>query len=186
MKQSIYLKKGKFLVEQEPPPQIVPNIKQKTQATNQLSTNQPQTQYVQPYPPPPEVPAQTDIYSPQAEYIPYDPNAQPPEEILDPLAASNHSMVRRKIGTVQELKNIYSRLLTLDDLVDNYSHETFLEIKKTLTDALDLFHVIVINYENLTDVVDNIILDYYDFLLKISESTMDAVDQIHRELNKKK
>jgi len=68
------------------------------------------------------------------------------------------------IGRMVELKKIYSRLMAISDFLKGKGDKRLLPIKKAVDDVIYLFEVIVNNFNQYKDNIDEIIVQYYKFI----------------------
>ena len=91
------------------------------------------------------------------------------------------------IGRMVELKKIYSRLMAISDFLKGRSDKRLLPIRKSLDDAIYLFKVVVDNFSQYKDKIDEIIVNYYEFIkealrkIKTIFKSMDTEDQKQRK-----
>jgi hypothetical protein len=69
-----------------------------------------------------------------------------------------------QIGRVYELKKIYSRLSSVESYLARAMDESILELRKYVAQSIDLFEVVISNYDQYKDKVDDIIVNFYEFL----------------------
>jgi len=74
-----------------------------------------------------------------------------------------------QIGRSFELKRIYDRLLSIRTHLSIFVEDEFDELKKTISKAIDLFDLMISNYKQYEDKIDDIILLYYNFINEIYE-----------------
>lgn len=72
-----------------------------------------------------------------------------------------------KVGRMYELKRIHYRLINIQTILDSYVDEKLEQIKDNVGRALELFKMVVDNYDKYESRVDDIILIYYDFLNQV-------------------
>jgi len=73
------------------------------------------------------------------------------------------------IDKAYRLKKIYSRLIALSRILDYETDPKLEEIRDKTLEAIDLFHIIVSNFDSFKDKLDNIIDGFYKFLEKATE-----------------
>jgi hypothetical protein len=112
----------------------------------------------------PEEDVNPDEESPDDKSTPEE-NIENPEEEL------------RIIDKAYILKKIYSRLIATSKILDYESGSEFDELKSKTLEAIDLFHIIVSNFDKFQDKLDEIIKGFYKFLEKIAEE----LDKIIKE-----
>jgi hypothetical protein len=75
-----------------------------------------------------------------------------------------------EIGRIYELKKIYSRLASVETYLARTTDAQMLEIRKLVGQSIDLFEVVISNFPQYKDKVDEIIVTYYEFLESVYES----------------
>jgi len=106
----------------------------------------------------------------EGEGIPQE-EAQPEVEAIDP---------EEQLSTVDQvyrLKKLYAKLIAVSRIMDHYSDESFEDLQKKILESIDLFHIIVSNYDVFKDKI-NIIIKSFEQLLQKS------VEEIERLSNK--
>lgn len=94
-----------------------------------------------------------------------DPNAP-----MDPMDPNAQQLSAVEIGRVYELKKIYNRLLALENYIFRVSDDdTILEVRKAIGEAINLFEVVISNFDQFKDRIDEIIIQFYKFIDKIYE-----------------
>ena len=128
-----------------------------------------------------EIPKETDpakkvnpmqAQSPKSEdsYLPKDGNDQsttpndPQDPTQDPNQEDDSLEIQTMIGRTYELKKIYSKLLSISKLLDNYSAQKFELIRKDIDEALELFDLVSTNLDSFQEKIDEIIIYYYNFM----------------------
>ena len=81
------------------------------------------------------------------------------------------------LDKVIRLKKIYVRLLAISNILDHYSDDEFDDLRNDILEALDLFHVIVSNFDNFRDKIDDIIDNFY----KLLKSSISEVDKLTKK-----
>ena len=79
-------------------------------------------------------------------------------------------LTSNQIGRVYELKKIYSRLSSVESYLARATDQSILELRKYVSQSIDLFEIVISNYEQFKDKVDDIIVQYYEFLDEIYSS----------------
>lgn len=72
-----------------------------------------------------------------------------------------------QLGRVYELKKIYSRLSSVETFLARTTDIEILEVRKMVSEAINLFELVITNYEQYKDKIDDIIIVFYDFLSSI-------------------
>lgn len=86
-----------------------------------------------------------------------------------------------QIGRVYELKKIYSRLSSVESFLSRTTDDKILEIRKMVANAIDLFELVISNFQQYKDKIDEIIIMYYKFLKIVYESIKDHFKRISRQ-----
>ena len=73
----------------------------------------------------------------------------------------------RDIGRVYELKKIYSRLISADKILNNEPDASLQNLKKMVSKSIEMFHILISNYKSYSDNIDEIIVAYYKFIIKL-------------------
>jgi hypothetical protein len=76
------------------------------------------------------------------------------EEVKDPT----------ELGRIYELNKIYTRLYVINKFLKNTSDEKLQKIKKMVSEAFDIFRLILNNIKSYKEKIDDIILQYYEFI----------------------
>jgi len=103
----------------------------------------------------------------------------------DPMAAGQMPgapppLTTSQIGKVYELKKIYSRLSSVESFLSRTTDDKILEIRKMVSKAIDLFELVISNFEQYKDKIDEIIIIYYRFLKVVYESIKNHFKRISR------
>jgi len=69
-----------------------------------------------------------------------------------------------EVGRVYELKKIYSRLSSVESYLSRATDQSILELRKYVAQSIDLFEIVMANYDQFKENVDEIIIQYYEFL----------------------
>lgn len=93
----------------------------------------------------------------------------------------NEEYSSTEIGRVYELKKIYSRLISIEGYLNVSNDEELMKLRNYTIQAIDLFKTLVYNLDKFMDEVDDIIVYYYNFLLKIYETIRKRLKQIENE-----
>jgi len=75
------------------------------------------------------------------------------------------------VGKMYELKQIHYRLIAVRNHLEIFVEEEFDEVKNSLTKAIDLFEVVIDNYDKYKHKIDEIIVMYYKFIQDVYELT---------------
>ena len=73
-------------------------------------------------------------------------------------------LTSNQLGRVYELKKIYSRLASVESFISRTTDESILEIRKLVSQSIDLFELVISNFDQYKDKVDEIIVTFYEFL----------------------
>ena len=80
-------------------------------------------------------------------------------------------LTANQIGRVYELKKIYSRLIAVEGYLNRASDDkTIVDLRKKIGESINLYEVVITNYEQFKENIDEIIIQYYRFLSKIHEN----------------
>jgi hypothetical protein len=69
-----------------------------------------------------------------------------------------------EIGRVYELKKIYSRLTSIESYLSSSTDESLLHLRTIVSRAIDLFDLVIINFRQYKEQIDEIIIMFYKFL----------------------
>ena len=69
-----------------------------------------------------------------------------------------------QVGRVYELKKIYSRLSSVETYLSRATDEAVSELSSSAAQSIDIFVVVHSNYDQFKDKVDDIIVQFYEFL----------------------
>lgn len=85
--------------------------------------------------------------------------AMPGMEQTEPLTST-------EIGRVFELKKIYSRLISVESYLTETegADKSLLNLRKFVSQGINLFEVVIVNFEQYKDKVDPIIVTFYEFI----------------------
>lgn len=70
-----------------------------------------------------------------------------------------------EIGKIYELKKIFSRLVALESFLSDSTDENLLKLSSYVSEAVNLFKLVVENVDEFIDDLDKIIVLFYDFLM---------------------
>lgn len=106
-----------------------------------------------------------------------------PEEIAeDPKVEETPEEKINNLGRVFRLKKIYSRLISLSKILDNFSDVIYEDLKKKIIESIDIFHLIISNFDQFKDQIDDIINKYYNFL-KNAVSELETLSKKEKQEN---
>lgn len=86
-----------------------------------------------------------------------------------------------ELGRMYELNKIYCRLYIINKFLKNTSDEKLQETKKMVSEAFDIYRLILNNIKSYKDKIDEIILQYYEF---ISHLVLAMEDYYNTQYNK--
>jgi len=69
-----------------------------------------------------------------------------------------------ELNRMYELKKIHSRLVTIENLLSTSEDISSIKIKQVIMQASDLFQHIILNFDQYSERIDEIIIMYYKFL----------------------
>lgn len=103
---------------------------------------------------------------PEAELV--EPEEQKEEEApieaeLDPEEQLSN------VDKVYRLKKLYAKLLAISRIMDYYSDKSFDDLQKKVLESIDIFHIIVSNYDVFKDKINIIIKSFEQLLQKCVE-----------------
>lgn len=93
---------------------------------------------------------------------------------MEPLTSS-------QIGRVYELKKIYSRLASVESFLARTTDQNMLEIRKLVGQSIDLFELVISNFPQYKEKVDEIIVTYYEFLDSVYGSLRKYFSEMSKE-----
>lgn len=91
------------------------------------------------------------------------------------------TLTATSLGRVYELKKIYSRLSSVESFLSRTTDDDILEIRKMVSNAIDLFELVISNFEQYKENVDEIIITYYKFLDVVYDSIRTHFKQISKQ-----
>jgi hypothetical protein len=74
------------------------------------------------------------------------------------------TLTSSEIGRVYELKKIYSRLTSIESYLSSSTDEALLHLRTIISRAIDLFDLVIINFTQYKEQIDEIIVMFYKFL----------------------
>ena len=92
------------------------------------------------------------------------PGMEGPEMPGMGMEEKEEKLTSSQIGRVYELKKIYSRLSSIESYVSRATDQSILELRKYVSQAIDLFEVVISNYDQYKENVNGIIVQFYEFL----------------------
>jgi len=97
-----------------------------------------------------------------------DPNAMGMQPGMD--MGMMEPMTSSELGRVYELKKIYSRLTSIETYLVRTTDPEMLNLRKLISQAIDLFELVISNYQQYKDRIDEIIILFYKLLDQIYEA----------------
>jgi hypothetical protein len=88
-----------------------------------------------------------------------DPNIGMPD-----MDKKEEELTSSEIGRMYELKKIYARLSSVESYLSRATDQAILELRKYVAQSIDLFEVVISNYDQYKENVDDIIVQFYEFL----------------------
>jgi len=104
---------------------------------------------------------------PEGEEEPPPEEEMPPEEpgMEDPgMGGEEEQLTSTEIGRVYELKKIFSRLTSIEAYLSDSSDLTLLKLRNYVSQALEMFEILINNIDSFKDQIDDIIIMYYKFI----------------------
>jgi hypothetical protein len=86
-----------------------------------------------------------------------------------------------QLGRVYELKKIYSRLASVESFLTRTTDDNMLELRKLVSQSINLFELVISNYKQYKENVDEIIVTYYEFLDTLYESVKEYFHKQSKE-----
>lgn len=93
----------------------------------------------------------------------------------------NEQYSSEEIGRIYELKKIYSRLISVEGYLNVSNDEELMKLRNYTIQAIDLFKTLVYNLNKFMDQLDDIIIYFYNFLIKIYEAIRKRLKQVEKE-----
>jgi len=87
-------------------------------------------------------------------------------------------LTSNEIGRVYELKKIYSRLASVEKYLIRTTDQSILELRGYISSAINLFEIVISNFPQFKDRVDEIIVVFYEFLDVVYTSLKKYFDSI--------
>ncbi len=90
-------------------------------------------------------------------------------------------LTANQIGRVYELKKIYSRLISLEGYLNRATDDKIIVgLRKKIGESINLYEVVITNYEQYKENIDEIIIQYYKFLDKVHENLNEYFKKLKR------
>lgn len=80
------------------------------------------------------------------------------------------------VDKVYRLKKIYAKLIAISRLLEYHSDPKFDVLRNEVLEAIDLFHIIVSNFDSFKDKIDDIIKSYY----KLLQTSIEELDKLSK------
>ncbi len=80
------------------------------------------------------------------------------------MGEAEEKLTSSQIGRVYELKKIYARLSSVETYLSRATDQSVLELRKYVSESIDLFEIVISNYDQYKENVDSIIVQFYEFL----------------------
>jgi len=101
------------------------------------------------------------------------PEGVPPEGVPPEGMVEEEELNADEIGRVYELKKIYSRMTSIESYLSGTSEQDLVDLRRYVAKAIDLFEVVITNFPQFKDRVDDIIVTYYKFVSEIYSMVRD-------------
>lgn len=89
-----------------------------------------------------------------------------------------------QIGRIYELNKIFSRILSLESYLSESGDQELLELRSYVSEAVDLFKVVIDNVDEFMEEIDDIIVMFYEFLQASYALLKKHYDKKRREKEK--
>ena len=87
----------------------------------------------------------------------------------------------KDLGDIYTLKVIYTKMISLDKLLSRMSEREYDDIRNTVKQSLEVFHIITVNYDKFKEKSKSIIKLYQKFL----DTILQEVEKISKKLDNK-
>ena len=94
----------------------------------------------------------------------------------------NKPTTPKEVGRLYELKKIHSRISAIDMYLSSTLDPDLTVIKEKVTKSSDLFHTVISNFGLYKEKIDDIIVEFYSFLLEV----YGELQTKHKQNNKDK
>ncbi len=71
---------------------------------------------------------------------------------------------REEAGQIYELKKIYSRLVAIEQHLNTATEDKLIEIRKYVAQSIELFQMLISNFDLYKEKIDDITITYYKFI----------------------
>ena len=86
-----------------------------------------------------------------------------------------------QVGRVYELKRIYNKLISAEEYLSYSSDPIIVKLRKYVSQSVELFELVISNIDLYKDKIDQIIVDYYAFLMGIYHIMKVYYDRLRKE-----
>lgn len=80
------------------------------------------------------------------------------------------------VDKVYRLKKIYAKLIAISRILDYHSDAKFDVLRDEILEAIDLFHIVISNFDSFRDKIDDIIKGYY----KLLQNTIEELEKLSK------
>ena len=88
----------------------------------------------------------------------------PGEDGMGMLGGEEEIKLPEELGRTYELKKIYARLVSIESYLATSSDVNLLKLRNYVSQAIELFSVIIANVKSYKNTINDIIVKYYEFL----------------------
>jgi hypothetical protein len=99
-----------------------------------------------------------------------DPSQDPSMQDPSMMGGMPPALTSSQLGRIFELKKIYSRLTAIESFLSRSINQSMLTLRKYVSQAIDLFEIVISNMPQYQDKLDDIIVTFYKFLQYVYES----------------
>ncbi len=93
-----------------------------------------------------------------------DPNMMGGQNFMPPTGAPQSS---EEVGRIYELKKIYSRLVSVESYLSSLFSSKLLKVRDLVVQTISLFETVISNFSLYKSKIDDIIIDFYEFIEKV-------------------
>jgi len=83
------------------------------------------------------------------------------------------------VDKVYRLKKIYAKLIAISRILDYHSDSKFDALRDEILEAIDLFHILVSNFDSFKDKIDDIIKSYY----KLLQTAIEELEKLSKTVD---
>jgi len=87
----------------------------------------------------------------------------------------------QKVSRSYELKKIYSRLTAIDSFLSTDSNPIILKVRNYVIKVMDLFKLVISNFESFEEQIDEIIVMFYKFINGVYDIVRDIYKKAQEE-----